>query len=211
MRSWKLSVLLLLVLLTVMSCGPASSPITTGMPTAITEAPTPSRTPPPSSIVLPADPPSQQPLADTNATISFTPLIQGVRSGGQGERPSLFVAQDDNQRTMLTAQLSSEHIPGVNAVDLSSTIIVAAFEGLKPTSGYQIEIVTIQAVHGVLTVAVNVTAPAPGDPVRQGFEMPYHLVQISRDQLDPAQVSRYQLRDAARAVLAEGAITVEGE
>jgi hypothetical protein len=211
MIDWKLSTLLMLVLLTVASCGSASNSITTVMPAALTAAPATSSTLPSSSVEPPAQPPSSHPpAADTSATISFTPLIQGAASGGHGEHPSLFVVQRDSQRALLTAQISSEQIPAVNAVDLSSYIIVAAFQGLQPTSGYQIEIVTIQAVQGILTVTVNVTAPQLGAPVRQGFETPYHLVQIARDQFDPARTSRYQLRDTTGAVLAEGAIAASG-
>jgi hypothetical protein len=87
-------------------------------------------------------------------------------------------------------------------VDYRTTVVVAAFAGPRPSTGYAI---TIQAGawqgDEVRLTAVE-TAPAPGQAVLEVITYPFHLVAIPREVL-PTQPLRWRLLDPAGQVLAE--------
>ena len=120
--------------------------------------------------------------------------------------PFLRLVRTDAQRAALAAQLSTLDRPRLDAVDLSSNVVIAAFQGLQPTSGYRVDILAVEASENVLDVTVKRSSPAPGELVRQGFESPYHLVQVERSDFDGHSFANYQLLDISGDVLTEGTI-----
>ena len=120
--------------------------------------------------------------------------------------PFLRVVRTDAQRAALAARLSSLDRPKLNAVELSNNIVIAAFQGLQPTSGYKLEILAVEVIGNVLDVTVKRSSPAPGEPVRQGFESPYHVVEVARRDFDKHQFVNYRLIDTSGEVLIEGTI-----
>jgi hypothetical protein len=66
-------------------------------------------------------------------------------------------------------------------------------------------------LHGeVLEVTVKRSSPAPGEPVRQGFESPYHVVQVAGHAFDAYHLTSHRLRDSSGDVLQEGPIELIG-
>jgi PrcB C-terminal len=130
-------------------------------------------------------------------SLPYTSIAQGAASGGEGTTPALQLVCTEAQRATLAARLSAIARPALAAVDLSTSIVIAAFQGLQPTSGYRIDICAVEvSTHG-LDVIVKRSSPSPGEPVRPGFTSPYHLVQVSRDVFDVHHPTSYRLRDAA--------------
>jgi hypothetical protein len=118
----------------------------------------------------------------------------------------LHLIRTNAEREALAARYSSFDHPTLNAVNLSVSIIIAAYQGLKPTSGYRINIVAVAASGKVLEVTVNCSSPMPGELVRQGFETPYHLVQVERSSFAGSHFTKYRLCDELGKTLEYGPI-----
>lgn len=140
--------------------------------------------------------PGFHPAVQGDAPLAFTTLVQGAASGGKRARPSLHLVRTDAQRMVLAARLSTLDRSKLNAVDLSTSVVIAAFQGLQPTSGYRIDILAVEANGDVLKVIVKRSSPEPGELVRQGFESPYHLIQVARDIFERHHFTNFRLCDA---------------
>ena len=136
--------------------------------------------------------------------LAFETLAHGAAPGGADRAPSLVVIQNDAQRAQHAERLAAPDRAALDALDLSTTVVVAALLGLQLTSGYGIEISAV-ARHGErLDVTVQRSAPAPGAPTRPGGESPYHLVRIERATFTSNPCTRFRLRDATGDILGEG-------
>jgi hypothetical protein len=186
---------------------PTISTTTVSTLTVMPEQSSPPATNPISQTGTPGSPtsvPSQDHPPEQGAvSLLFTTIVQGRKSGGEGG-PSLKVVQTDAQRSALTPLLSSQDQPALAAVDLSSKVVIAAFLGLKPTTGYGIEILTVEVSDGLLEVTVK--SSAPRDTAGTGFEFPYHLVEVERDAFETHHPNEYRLREVSGELLAEGTI-----
>ena len=152
----------------------------------------------------PTSVPSQdQPPEQSAVSLPFTTIVQGSTSGGEGG-PSLQVVQSEEQRATLSPKIASQDQPMIAAVDLSAKVIIAAFLGLKPTTGYAIEILTVEVRNGVLEVTVKSSLPA--DIAGTGFESPYHGVEVERDAFEAHPPQAYRLLDVSGELLAESTI-----
>ncbi|RMG13975.1 MAG: protease complex subunit PrcB family protein [Planctomycetota bacterium] len=81
------------------------------------------------------------------------------------------------------ATLYARHAgPGVQPpqVDFSKQWVVAAFLGLKPSGGYSISVGEAELRAGDLHIAIERSAPAPGQPVTLAFTSPYQFAVIDR-------------------------------
>jgi hypothetical protein len=158
---------------------------------------------------LAASPEMRAPLrsdGQEEVSLPFTTVAQGAAPGGEGARPFLRLVRTERQRAALAARLSSFDRPRLNAVDLSTNIVIAAFQGLRPTSGHRIDILAVGVSGDVLEITVKRSSPSPGEPVRQGFESPYHLIQVARPGFDAHNLATYRLGDTSGDVLEEGPI-----
>jgi len=135
--------------------------------------------------------------------LAFRALVQGIAPGGTDARPSLHLVRTNAQRAVLVARLSAVDRSVLDTVDLVTSVVIAAFQGLQPTSGYRIDILTVEAHGNVLEVTVKRSTPAPGEPVRHGFESPYHLVQVAQETFNAYHFASYRLRDTQGEVLQE--------
>ena len=139
-------------------------------------------------------------------SLVFTSIAQGATPGGQDGQPSLRIIGEERQRTELAARVNVPDRRKLDAVDLSRDLIIATFQGVQRSSGYQIEIVSLEATGEMLSAKVAFSSPAPTNPVRLGFETPYHLVKIPRVALNVERVSAYQLRDPWGGLLREDVV-----
>lgn len=142
--------------------------------------------------------------------LAFRTLVHGAAPGGMEARPSFHLVRTEAQRAALAARLSAIDRPTLAVVDLATSVVIATFQGLQPSSGYRIDILAVEASGNVLEVTVKRSAPAPGELVRQGFESPYQLVQVAREAFDIHHFVSYRLRDVGSEVLQEGPIDTLG-
>jgi hypothetical protein len=156
----------------------------------------------PPAATTPQGPPSPQ----GRVTLAFSTIAQGAATGGQETSPVLRLVRTDQQRTALDQRISPQDRPALGAVDLSQNVVIAAFQRVQPTSGYQIDIRAVAIDGQAIEVTVDDSAPDPADVVRHGFETPYHLVQIARSPFDAQSITQFQLRDGSGNLLDAGAI-----
>jgi hypothetical protein len=140
----------------------------------------------------------------SDVLLTFTTIVQGAAPGGKDAMPFLRLAKTDAEMTAIAVRLSSLDRPKLNAVNPANSVIIAAFQGLQPTSGYRIEILTVKVTGETLDVIVRRSSPATGEPVRQGFESPYHLVQVAHNEFSKYKLAHYRLTDSSGDVLLEG-------
>jgi hypothetical protein len=136
--------------------------------------------------------------------IAFTAIAQGSISGGRHVMPYLRLARTELQRAELEKRLNSRDQARLYTVDLLQSVIIAGFQGLQPTSGYRIEILALEPSGRILNVTVKQSSPAPAELVRPGFESPYHVIQIARNEFEKLQISNYRLMGISGEALMEG-------
>jgi hypothetical protein len=84
--------------------------------------------------------------------------------------------------------LWKDHAPGITppAVDFQTSMVIAVFAGTRPSAGYSVEIVTIDATGEQIAVTYRERAPRPDEMVAQMLTQPYHIV---RTPTRPGKVS----------------------
>jgi hypothetical protein len=148
------------------------------------------------------------PLKKDVKLLAFTTVAYGALSGGRDVMPSLRLARTEIQRAELEKRLNSRDQARLYTVDLLQSVIIAALQGLQPTSGYRIEILALAPSERVLNVTVKQASPAPAELVRPGFESPYHVIQVERNEFEKLQLSNYRLITSSGESFSEG--TLEG-
>jgi hypothetical protein len=138
--------------------------------------------------------------------LAFTTVTHGARSGGRDVMPSVHLVRTEIQRAELEKRLNSRDQAKLYTVDLLHSVIIAAFQGLQPTSGYRIEILALEPSEGILNVTVEQTWPTPEEMVRPGFESPYHLIQVARNEFEKLQISNYRLITSSGESFSEGTL-----
>lgn len=131
---------------------------------------------------------------ETGREISFSDLGRGTftyysleETGAQNTPPFFKVVVDqagwDAFWTQMYPPSYIQEPPPSPQVDPAKDIVIAAFQGVKPTGGYSIEVTSIREDGGVVNVYVDMVEPLPGNMVTQAFTSPYDIVKISRDEL----------------------------
>jgi hypothetical protein len=138
--------------------------------------------------------------------LAFTTVAYGALSGGRDAMPSVRLAGSEIQRAELEKRLNSRDQAKLHTVDLLQSMIIAAFQGLQPTSGCRIEILALEPSERVLNVTVKQSSPAPAELVRPGFESPYHVIQVERDEFEKLQLSNYRLFTSSGESFSEGTL-----
>jgi PrcB C-terminal len=146
------------------------------------------------------------PAEGAGVPLPFQTVVRGAAAGGTSDAAFLRVVEDPRERTAVAALLATSARAALEAVDLSGSVVIAAFHGLAPTSGFGIEVTDIRIVGRVLRVTVGLTSPTPGESVREGYETPYDLVRLNREAFIVAAPQTFRLIDSSGAPLDEGAI-----
>jgi len=87
-------------------------------------------------------------------------------------------------------------------VDLGADIIIAAFQGVRPTGGYSIAVTSVREEAGTVNVYLKTVEPLPGDMVSQAFTSPYDIITVSRADLGLSGEVKFSFWDTAGRHLA---------
>jgi hypothetical protein len=151
--------------------------------------------------------------------IPFTTLEKGLHNyfayevtGGANTPPIFEVIVDeegwrDFYRTLYPPEYVKD-IPPAPAMDFGRELVIAAFQGVKPTGGYSIEITAIKGAGSTINVYLNMVEPLPRDIVTQVFTSPYHIVKVSRDDLGERGEVKFSFWSSSRQHLAVVAVTI---
>jgi hypothetical protein len=129
--------------------------------------------------------------------IPFETIVKEVGGGSnsiQVEQPVLRVAANAAEMAelkALTDQLGHGAGPDIewsfdarlDEVDLSTHLVIAAFQGRKNTGGYRIEVVSVKQSRNQVYVIANFVTPTPGKPVLTQMTSPYHVIKVKKADL----------------------------
>ncbi len=116
--------------------------------------------------------------------IHFTTIARGTDSGYQSASQMVI---DNSEQWIDLWQLhtyNTEPPPPVPQVDFTRYSVVAVFAGEKPTSGYSVEILSVETsgsqTKEQLAITVQYRQPEAGDFVTEALTYPYHIIRIPK-------------------------------
>lgn len=122
--------------------------------------------------------------------VDFNTIARGEDSGYV--KTSQIVIENEEQ----WADLWEKHIsniepsPPLPKVDFTREMVIAVFSGEKPTSGYPVEIVSVETKpskiidHGLLIVKIRQRQPGKGEIVMDVMSQPQHIIKIPKMKAD---------------------------
>lgn len=111
-------------------------------------------------------------------------LTAGGDSRAYFERePKVVVATDADELDELKALLSPNDRDVLQNIDLSTYLVIAAFQGWQHSGGYKIEIVSVRQSWNQVYVVANLVTLSPGTPATQEVTSPSHVVKVKKTDL----------------------------
>lgn len=125
-------------------------------------------------------------------------LDQGTNAAYQQNEPKAFLANNPARFAEAWNLVVANRIPRPPApsVDFRTRSVAVFFWGLKPTGGYNLEVVGFIYWGGTARVILNLQSPRPGAVVTQALTSPYVVLELER-------VNRVVFTDPSGRVLAE--------
>ncbi len=124
--------------------------------------------------------------------IGFTTIARGIDSGYQSASKTVI---DNSEQWISLWQLhtyNAEPPPPVPQVDFIRYSVVAIFAGEQPTSGYSVEILSVEnggsqtKEQGAIAITLQYCQPKAGEFVTEALTYPYHMIRIPK--LDVSKV-----------------------
>jgi len=123
----------------------------------------------------------------------FQSIVKGYRLGSAMSEPTLIVAYDEATMNDLISQLSAKDQLLVEEVDIEKELIIAVFEGVKPSGGFSLTIENMFVSDDKLTVKLLLQENDPDFPKIEAVTTPYHVVKVDRDTLSDVKSLNYYL------------------
>lgn len=121
---------------------------------------------------------------------SFTPtLAEGIcflsvlklRDGGLAEAQNLVINNESEWQNLWEQMFSNTSVkPPLPEIDFTLRTIVAVFQGVQPSGGYEIAIQEIVETENTLEVVVKAFAPGKRRVVPGAVTRPFDIVEIER-------------------------------
>ncbi len=133
------------------------------------------------------------------ATLVPTPAIQGTRIpfetidqaiGGEKisedseKNPYLIILTRADDTGELEGLVSEAAMGRLGDIYFDRQLVIAVFQGWKPTWGYAIQVQWVIKNNGEIVVIADIKNPPKDSIVQQEETSPYHLIRISREDLD---------------------------
>ena len=118
--------------------------------------------------------------------IPFETVIQIANADSRAyfePKPKIAVATSSEEVDKLKALLSPNDWDALQNIDLSTDLVIAAFQGRKQTGGYKIEVVSVKQSGNQVYVIANFVTPTPGKPVTTLMRSPYHVIKVKKANL----------------------------
>jgi PrcB C-terminal len=152
-----------------------------------------------------AYPPSQATADSSEITsLPYQTIDQGAPLGDTPEQSTYTVVTQADEWNALTSSLPAAAITtGKKAGPDQDTIILAVFAGLRPSSGYTIEVEGIYPIGNLWVVCVTETPPQADQVTEPATTLPYHLVSLSRQEFAVASTATFVFLDNENNLLAK--------
>ena len=109
-------------------------------------------------------------------SVKFTTIDRGHNSR-YSTASQLVIASNEEWIDLWQQHTSNSTLP---EVDFTQEQVVAVFAGVKPSSGYSIEVISVETTNSILVITVKDSQPGPGDGVFTAQTKPYHIIKIPR-------------------------------
>lgn len=125
-------------------------------------------------------------------------LSKGTFSAYTETSPKALLTFTPNQFAEAWGLVVGNRVPRPPApqVDFQNKAVAFFFWGLKPTGGYDLEVVGVNQVEGTAWVVLNLVSPKPGAIVTQALTNPYVVLELER-------VRKVVFTDLSGRILAE--------
>lgn len=138
----------------------------------------------------------------TLVTIPFWTIAHEAPLGDHPTEPHYAVVSQPGEWSELDGHLPPAAIEaGRKAGPAQDHLIVAAFAGVKGTSGYSLTLDSLVVDENRVIVTVSQQAPEPAAVREPAMTLPYHLVAVPMDALGPARSLAFEFRDQTGLVL----------
>ncbi len=110
-------------------------------------------------------------------SLPFLSIEQGSTSGIVDSREVVIQSEQEWQT------LWRQHAPVAAPrppVDFAKHLVVGIFAGQQPTSGYRVDIVSVERERGGISVIYQVESPAKDAMVAQVLTQPFHFIRLPR-------------------------------
>src|SRR5574341_854685 len=115
--------------------------------------------------------------SDPDSRVSFVSIEQRSTSGIVDPRE--IVIQSEPEWQALWRQHATVGAP-LPCVDFATHLVVGIFAGQRPTSGYRVQIVSVEREHAQITVIYQIEGPAKDAIVAQVLTQPFLLIRLTR-------------------------------
>lgn len=146
----------------------------------------------------------QQPACGAAGSVSLVPVEAGAFS--QEHERSFLVSAGSADFSALYHRIHSGRMPppAPPPVDFAKYIVVVAFMGARPTTGYGIGFATVAVGNGVATIRVSERHPAPNTAQGAAMTAPYAIAALPRGDYEAVRFV-----DAAGDVIAHVPLELE--
>ncbi|MBN1146433.1 MAG: protease complex subunit PrcB family protein [Anaerolineales bacterium] len=132
----------------------------------------------------------------TGQAVPFTSLGQGNSLTAEVEKPTLFVAGNSKEAARFAEWLDDPDLKArLQALDFEEQFVVIVFAGVKGSSGYGVEVREISVVPGIVSLKVEFTEPAAGQISSDVISHPYHVISLSKEQIDATLLKTWAVID----------------
>jgi len=112
-------------------------------------------------------------------TLPLTTIAQQAPLGDLPAEPLYTVVSQPEEWRELQAVLPAPAVEaGLQASQSADRLLVVAFAGMRPSSGYQITIEAVRWQNDHLAITISQTTPGADDIVEPATTLPYHLVTL---------------------------------
>jgi len=112
--------------------------------------------------------------------LPFETLERQEISNYQNKEPGLVVITKQTEVNNLDDWVVQEVRSRLQTIDYNAYIVIAVFQGWKPTTRYGVQIQRITRKGSVINVYALFSDPKPGEPTGDLATSPYHLVRVQK-------------------------------
>ena len=139
--------------------------------------------------------------------ILLTSIAHEAPLGGHPREPLYAVATSSKEWNKLRGRIPDQAIEaGIRTGELNDNLILIAFGGAKPSSGYSITFKRVVQEGDYLFIHIFHTKPSLNKIVEPASTLPYHLVTLPKEKLYPARILTFVFFDEKDNVLNQGDI-----
>ena len=107
----------------------------------------------------------------------------GARSYYEEEGPGLFILTSPDDIPLIDHYISKKALAEVKNQDFEQVLVIAVFQGEKPTNQYGVEVYRVARRGDTITIYTQFDTPKPDIEKIDVVTSPYHVIRIQKDSL----------------------------